>query len=173
MNKLNILLDKLAIVDNNSIAALPIPDFRLHRIGKDDQNRPCLLLSFMKDDKTSLPSIKLKNLTVLFQAKCKIIIEQKSEEWVYTLVQFTNENIELQNYFLHLCSILLSTLGQKPTLSTIEKEVYFLIELLKNLDALPIKSIQGLWGELFIIEQSKNIEIFISNELISQRQTSL
>lgn len=161
MNKLSALFEKLSMVEDSNIVALPIPDFESHRLGKDSQGRPCLLLSFTKGDKANLPSIKLKNLAILFQAKCKITIEQKNEEGFYTLIQFTNENEDLQNYFLQLCSMLLSIVGQNPTLNTIQKEVYFLIELLKNLEEVPIKSVQGLWGELFIIEQAKDIETMI------------
>ena len=100
---------------------------------------------------------------VHFNIRCKIVLDNVVEQDNFTIISLISEEKELQNYFLELMHLLISTLGATPTLSDIQKEIYRFIELFTALKKAPLKSVQGLWAELLVIEQSDNLQTFIQS----------
>ncbi|OQW92374.1 MAG: hypothetical protein BWK78_01900 [Thiotrichaceae bacterium IS1] len=143
--------------------ASPIDGYENHRISKDERGNATLLIASVKNSQEDvLPNIKFRNLSVLFDARCKITQENYVEEGYFTVLTFLGDKIELQTHFLKLCSLLLSSLGNSPKPSDIYKEVYRFVDLFKSLSEPPLKTVQGLWAELFLIEQSKQPMVLIN-----------
>jgi UDP-3-O-[3-hydroxymyristoyl] N-acetylglucosamine deacetylase/3-hydroxyacyl-[acyl-carrier-protein] dehydratase len=69
----------------------------------------------------------------------------------------------LQEYFLKIVFVLLRNLSDKPLLKDLKIEIDKLINLFSKFTKPPLKTIQGLWAELLIIEQSKNPDYLIQS----------
>ena len=163
MQNLIQLFQQISIQPNTSNSifdSLPISEFTNHRISKNEKGKPVLLINVTSSNQyLNLPSIKLENISVHFDAQCKISTNKQITEGIFTIINFTGTNQELQIYFLKLCSLLLQTIGNTPNQTQIYTEVYKLIELFKVAIQPPIKSVQGLWAELLVIEQANNTSI--------------
>lgn len=148
--------------DHTTFYACPLPVFTNHRIGKSIDGKALLFLSAQtKNGYNNFPNIKLQNLSVIFNAYCNIIDEETTKEGIFTIISFLGNSTELQNYFLKLSAQIITTLGNTPSQAQIHSEIYRLIELLKALSHPPLKTVQGLFAELLIIEQANDLPTFI------------
>jgi len=85
----------------------------------------------------------------------------KQSDGIYTIISLKTENIDFQKYFLEVVCILLEQLPENPSNKQLKTEIQKLIELFSRFNCPPRKTIQGLWAELFVIEQSKYPEYLI------------
>jgi hypothetical protein len=69
----------------------------------------------------------------------------------------------LQEYFLKIVFLLVKNLSEKPLLKDLKIEIEKLINLFTKFSKPALKTIQGLWAELLIIEQSKNPEYLVKS----------
>ncbi|MCW5909533.1 MAG: PD-(D/E)XK motif protein [Cyclobacteriaceae bacterium] len=137
-------------------SAIPIPEYSNHRIAKDKYNNPTLLLSTSSQEaETVAANMKLQNVSVLFDIKCKIHQGGNLLEKTFTVVCFIGKDVSLKKYFLKLCSTLLEDLGNSPSQDEIRKEITRFIELFRLATEPQTKTIQGLWAELLLIAESK------------------
>lgn len=142
--------------DNFQFSAVPIPEYSNHRIAKDKHDNPALLLSISKETaRTLIANLKLQNVLVLFDIKCKIQLSGNLIEKTFTVVCFIGKDILLKKYFLKLCSTLVEDLGNTPSHDEVRKEITRFIELFRLVTAPQTKTIQGLWAELLLIAESK------------------
>ena len=81
-------------------------------------------------------------------------LNNKIENGIYTIISLKAESVELQEYFLDVIYSVIQKISEKPKLKEIKIEVDKLINLFSLLTKPPIKTIQGLWAELFLMEQS-------------------
>lgn len=145
--------------DGYQFSATPIKNFETHRIAKDKHNNPTLLVH--TTDKTSgieFNNFKLQNVTVLFNVNCKIRQEEIGNESIleFTTITFVGINSDLKKYFIKLCSTLIVNLGKEPKTQHVFNEVARFIELLSLAVEPSTKTIQGLWAELFVLNESKD-----------------
>ena len=68
----------------------------------------------------------------------------------------------MQNYFLGIAQSLLNSLSKKPTQKEVFETFKNFVEIFRSLTETPTKTIQGLWAELILIEQSKKPETLIN-----------
>ena len=125
-----------------------------HRIGKDISGWPVLLLSTTPD--RGGPQIHLEHLEIQHSARCRITSKGKIEKGIFTVIRCTDANDELANYFFQSIDPVLRALGPSPTWTEISSAITHLVELFRVLAQPPIKSVSGLWAELFVIRKSKN-----------------
>lgn len=163
MNDLHFLFNRLEKTQLKGYNATAIPIYNYHRIGKDNDGNPIIFLNAHSSGNTSFPNIQLKNLSVNFNIRCKISIGSVDEENNFTVISLISEQEELKSYFLELMYLLILTLGKTPTLLDIQREIYRFIDLFTELKKTPLKSVQGLWAELLIIEQSNDLQTFIQS----------
>jgi hypothetical protein len=141
--------------DNFQFSAIPIPSFSNHRIAKDKADNPTLLLSISNQGtRPQIANLKLQNVSVLFDIKCKIEQNGNLIEKIFTVVCFIGKDNSLKKYFLKLCSTLVEDLGNAPTQEEVRKEITRFIELFRLAAEPQTKTIQGLWAELFLIAES-------------------
>lgn len=131
-----------------------------HRIGKDASGWPALLLSTSASQKGV--QVRLEHLEVQHQVRCRITNGASIEEGTYTVIRCIDADDELTRYFLQTINPLLNLLGPDPTSPEISRAISYLTELFRALVQPPIKSIGGLWAELFVIRNSKNPKVLMT-----------
>lgn len=147
----------------NSYSAKGIKGFEKHRIGKNYLDNPSLLIFISEKDKDFLiPNQNLFNLKIAHNLQCEIELENKFTSNNFSVISYTGQDSDVKDLFLSTCEILIKSLGQNPTNSKVKFVVGKFIDLFKSLQEVPRKSLQGLWAELFVIEQSIYPEILIT-----------
>jgi len=143
----------------HSYSAVSIKGFENHRLAKDAQENPCLLISVSQTDGVfKVINQKLYNLLVTHNLACEILVGEKIEKQHFSVISYSGNDDELKSYFLNACEILMNSLGKSPDNEKIKRVVSKFIELFRVLNEPPRKTIQGLWAELFLIQQSSNPE---------------
>jgi len=125
-----------------------------HRVGKDTAGCPVLLLSTTSGH--GGPQIHLEHLEVQHSIRCRVISSKVVEEGIFTVIRCANANEELAGYFFNSIDPVLRVLGPAPTLEEVSRAIAHLIELFRALVQPPIKSVSGLWAELFVIRTGRD-----------------
>lgn len=143
--------------------ATALNDFPFAKIGVNYFGFPVILIS-SKFDQTHLSqkNIKLKYIELTHNLECKVSENGKSKIDNYSVIIFKSNEEILQNYFLGIAQSLLNSLSKKPTQKEVFETFKNFIEIFRSLTEIPTKTIQGLWAELILIEQSKNPETLIN-----------
>lgn len=153
------LYDTLSLPENDNkvFNAIPIPEFPNFRIAIDFEGNAVLLLSVSKRIKDlSLKNFRLKYLQLEQNLECRIYEKDSFNLQTFTVVTFRCSDRNLQEYFLRISETLVSTIGQKPTQQQIIDSLKKFVEVFKTLTDSPTNTINGLWAELFLIENSRN-----------------
>jgi hypothetical protein len=164
MNLIN-LYDTLSLPENDNkvFNAIPIPEFPNFRIAMDFEGNAVLLLSVSKRIKDlSLKNFRLKYLQLEQNLECRIYENDSFKLQTFTVVTFRCSDRNLQEYFLKISETLVSTIGQKPTQQQVIESLKKFVEVFKTLTDSPTNTINGLWAELFLIENSSNPKSIIN-----------
>lgn len=139
----------------NSFSAKAIKGFENHRVAKNFNDNPSLLILISECDQDFfVPNQNLFNLKVTHNVKCEIETDKKISHNNFSVISYIGQNYDVKDIFLKTCQVLVKSLGQTPSNKKIKQTVDKFIELFKAIKEPPRKSIQGLWCELFLIEQS-------------------
>lgn len=159
MVNLKKIYDKLPLPQkpsSNSFSAKAIKGFENHRIAKNFNDNPSLLIFISESNQDFfVANQNLFNIKVTHNVKCEIEKDKKVSQNNFSVVSYIGQNDDVKDVFLRTCQILIKSLGQNPSNNRIKQTVDKFIELFKAIKEPPRKSIQGLWSELFLIEQSK------------------
>ena len=132
--------------------AYPIPNYKKHRIARDQDGAPCLLISCNATDGIQHAPIHLEHLGINHNEYCQIVRPDRSQETGYfTVIRCINADRLLQRYFLRVAGSLIVALGANPSSRAITESIGYLIKLFRAAIASPRKTVQGLWAELFLI----------------------
>jgi hypothetical protein len=108
----------------------------------------------VSDNRKGSP-IKLEHLEVQHAVRCRVTNQNnETEEGTYTVIRCLEADEELSHYFLHTVDPLLRLIGSSPTPLDISRSIEHLVELFRALTQAPIKSVSGLWAELFVIRNA-------------------
>jgi len=129
-----------------------------HRLGKDSQGSPVLLITARPElEHHRPPPIELEHLVVQHRVQCRLWhAAVRSEEAVFTIVACRQADQALRDYFLRVLDGVVPLLGPSPTEDLVREVVDALAELFRSLMIPARKSVQGLWAELFLIVESRN-----------------
>jgi hypothetical protein len=151
--------------DNDFITVSAVPFSNHHKIGISKEG---FLLFFIRcDSDMKSININLELISVLFSQKCNIKEENESFKDLLSIVILKTQNEDLQKYFTDFFTIILQKIEPIPTELTLYKEVQKVIDLFSHISNPPLKSLQGLWSELLIIEKSNDPEYLIQSWHIS------
>lgn len=136
---------------------LPFSEF--HKIGVSHSDEP---MFFVKcSEKGNSIDINLDLISIMFDRSCKIYEDDNLSENTYTVIKLGSDNWDIQQYFINVMCLVLQQLPGMPSSKSLHKEIDKVIDLFKSLATAPKKTIQGLWAELLIIEQSHNPDLLI------------
>ena len=159
------LFDKLVLPDGDEkiLNALPILDYPNFRIAIDYDGNPVLLLSVINKVKSSaIKNFKLKHLQLQQNVECKISEDGNECFKTFTVITFTNSERNLQEYFLRISETLIRTLEVNPTQQQVIDSLNKFIEVFRSLSNIPTNTVQGLWSELFLIDNSRNPKVLLN-----------
>lgn len=147
-------------VVNGYYAATALPFNKQYKIGISDDNYP---MFFVPSTSTTFSvDINMEMINVYFGRVCKIY-DKRNSEGIYTIITLKTGDCDIQKYFIDIVCILLEQLPSNYSDATLSQEIQKLVNLFSQLLQPPQKTIQGLWAELLIIEQSKNPEYLINS----------
>ena len=148
--------------NDDTIFVDKIPGVSNHKIGVSKNGQPMFFISTKEKNKTKLP-LDLKLIQVEFNKHCELIYKSnKKETGTYTIIKLKSESKEITKYFISNVLHIIKNLGSEPSFDQIKNELNKLASLFQVLLKKPKKTIQGLWAELLIIEQSKDPSYLIN-----------
>lgn len=153
------LYDSLSLPENDGkvFNAIPIPEYPNFRVAIDFEGNAVLLLSVSKRIKDlSLKNFRLKYLQLEQNLECKIYENDSFKLQTFTVITFRCSDRNLQEYFLRISESLVKTVGQNPTQQQVIDSLKKFVEVFKTLTDSPTNTVNGLWAELFLIENSTN-----------------
>ena len=127
-----------------------------HRLGKDTDGRPVLLVATASGGARSRPApIELEHVRVQHDVRCLLWHSPAwSEEATFTLIHCQAGDRTLRDYFLGVVEGVLPLLGSSPSEGRVHEVIDALAELFRSLMMPARKSVQGLWAELFLIAEA-------------------
>ncbi|MEI6045136.1 MAG: PD-(D/E)XK motif protein [Chloroflexota bacterium] len=149
-----------------TFAATPIPGYEQHRLAKDEQGNPTLLLAVSNSSRSRSRSIplSLEHLMVYHNQSCQITNPNGTAEiGQFTVITCKGSSQLLHTYFLNVISPIIEILGTSFSQNDIDQAIENLIELFSALIRPPHKAIQGLWAELYVIARSKDPTILVKS----------
>lgn len=153
------LYDSLSLPENDRkvFNAIPIPEYPSFRVAINFEGNAVLLLSVSKRIKDlSLKNFRLKYLQLEQNLECKIYENASFKFQTFTVITFRCNDRNLQEYFLRISESLVKTVGQNPTQQQVIDSLKKFVEVFKTLTDSPTNTVNGLWAELFLIENSTN-----------------
>ena len=132
------------------------------RLAIDSNKNPVLLIpeESFKETLISGSNYKLNYLEIQFNQLCRIndLSNPNDESEIkFSTIKLTEGNFRMIDYFLRALEGLVIQLNKDFTSASLKKEIEILIELFSKQKAVDFKIVVGLWGELFFINQSSNI----------------
>jgi len=159
--KIFVDLQRKETINKDSFSAASLPFTQNHKVGISPEGYPMFFIEC--NNATHSLDINLEFISVLFNRVCRLSECNKQFDSVYTIISLKTENIDFQQYFLEIVCIVLEQLPQSPSHKQLKTEIQKLIDLFSHFNHPPCKTIQGLWAELFIIEQAKYPEYLIQS----------
>jgi hypothetical protein len=127
-----------------------IPSAPKHYIGRNAAGQPCILLG-SASDRMQAP-VRLAAIEARFGVACRISpAGGQPREEVLTVVTCTAPELQVQDYFLHICETIVRIVGPAPTQGRVVEVVQRLIDLFQRLTRPSSRSVLGLIGELYVI----------------------
>ncbi len=155
-------LKKTSVSKTDSFNIAPLPSIKNHKIGISQNEYPMFFIKCGDSENVKSIDCNLEFISVQFNRSCQLQINKKKvEKGVYTIISLKTDSIDLQEYFLDVVYLVIKKLPQSPNLKELKVEVEKLINLFSKFSQPPIKTIQGLWAELIVIEQSNNPDYLI------------
>jgi|SRR5882724_6891743 len=143
--------------EGNALCAIRIPSTSFSRIAKDSEGQPALLFALSSSfQKLSIRSYRLKYLELLHNVSCNIKEHESIDSGIFTLLRFKSKIPQLQEYFLSYVESLVQIIESNPTEQQLMESIAMVVEIFSLLTDAPVKSIQGLWAELAVIDMSKD-----------------
>lgn len=109
-----------------------------------------------------IPTVELVHVRATFGLACELSIDGKTQRGVYSAIECRNAARPLQHYFLATCSAVLSLLPATPSPQDVGLAINQLVELFASIDEAPKKTVEGLWGELALIECSRDTAALVT-----------
>lgn len=132
-----------------------MPKIKNHKIGLSKDGFPLFFIKSSNENNDKTLDYTLEFITVHFSQKCQLLFNnQKKEEGIYTLIALKTESVDLTEYFLNILYFVLLKLPEVVEYRQLKLEVEKLVSLFNKSSKHATKTIQGLWAELLVIEQS-------------------
>lgn len=152
-------LRESASISNDGYNVNSLPNLEQHKIGISSEGYPVF---FVHCGGTGGGiNINLELISILFNQSCILTQSNKTYSGNYTIISLKTDDVDMQKYFLDTVFIVIKNLPSIVSISHLKKELEKLVLLFSCFTKPPIKTIQGLWAELLVIEQSNDPEYMI------------
>jgi hypothetical protein len=139
-----------------------LPKIKNHKIGLSKDELPLFFIKCEEVSSEKVLDYNLESISIHFNKKCQLKDKDKKvTEGNYTIIALKTDSVHLQEYFLNIIYFVILKLPEISKLKELKIEVENLIILFTKFTKLPTKTIQGLWAELLVIEQSSNPEYLV------------
>ncbi|MEM6410923.1 MAG: PD-(D/E)XK motif protein [Pseudomonadota bacterium] len=143
--------------------------FQNYYVGKDGGGKACLLIRMMESPGRSPPPIRLESIDAQFELLCQVTDGTgETSEGKFTVVRCRSTERETIWYFFSVCQIIARHLGDEPSRNDLAQAVQKLASIFQNIGKPPVKSLNGLFGELFFISRSRRPTSAIRNWRIDE-----
>lgn len=142
--------------EDGSFIVEDIPFLPHHKIGRSKDSFP---IFFIKSDVAGghILNKSFEIISIKFNKECNLYGKKElTERGFFNIITLKSNNIDIQEYFIDIMCILLKKMPTFPSLEDIRNEFNTLVDLFRSFTKPSIKTIQGIWAELLIIEQSNN-----------------
>ena len=142
--------------NSESFSALAIEESLPHKIGKDAENRPAILILPSDPEKgdTYYP-IVLEHISIRYNVHCQVTdAGQPSRRGRFIVIRCESREEDLIEYFLRTMEVHIHSIGSSPSCNQVADMVQNLIELFRALSQPSKHSVQGLWAELLVIAEA-------------------
>ena len=147
---------KYSSINNTGIETASIPEIKYHKIGISEEGFPIFFIK-CKDENKKTTLINLKIISISLNVKCELFNNGTFvEDGIYTQVILKSESWELQKYFIEIFSTIILGFEEIEVGENVKLEINKIINLFSKLSNEPENSIQGLWAELLLIDNSTN-----------------
>lgn len=139
-------------------SAVPIPGYGQHRIGKDPEGAPSLLVAVVEGAEPGGPApIVLEHLTVQHDVDCRVTqLDGSVLDGTFTVVRCAGRDRALHEYFLRVAASVVAFIGEEPSRADVGTAIERLVELFRSMDTIPRKSLQGLWAEVLLMARLRD-----------------
>jgi hypothetical protein len=135
-----------------NVSTRELKGFGGHRIGKDSSGAPVLLLHVSEIGGKNPPNILLENISVLHDVPCRVWSgDQIQSDDRFTVIRCQGGTAQIRGYFLQVFEPVLNVVGANPTQFLVSEVIDQLVEMFRAISLPSRGSVQGLWGELFVI----------------------
>lgn len=138
-----------------------LPKIKYHKIGISELQHPMFFIRTAEKDNFNLIDCNLEYISVQYNKKCQLNQGAESIDDYYTIISLKTNSLGLQKYFIEIIDILIKGLPEIPTLHELRIEIDKIINLFTKFSIPPKKSIQGLWAELLLINQSNDVDYMV------------
>lgn len=143
-----------------SYKVISIPELQ-HKLGKSDEGYPKFFIC-VNESTSQVKNIVRELLTVEYNQMCRVESEEGQIENTYAIITLRSPEWTLQSSFLDIVLLMLNNMQSLPSRKELAVEVENLITIFSAMENPPVKKMQGLWGELLVIEQSKYPEVLVN-----------
>lgn len=126
------------------------------QIGKSGRGEPSLLIGVQTAPPRDRPApIVLEHVRVQHDVDCLVQRPDGTEQTErFTVILCTDSDRMMQEYFLRSVSAVVLALDHVPSRADVVQAINTLVELFRSMNQPPRRSVQGLWGELFVLAQA-------------------
>lgn len=148
--------------DSETYRVIPVWDGSRHRLGCSEEGYPIFFVECSENKPTT--DVHLELIDVQFNRRCKLddSEERKTESHIYCLVELKSHKKDFTKYFLDVFTLVLAKLPDYPSTAQLRDEVSKLIRLFMGAATYSASTLQGLWAEMLVIEQSNDPDYLIS-----------
>lgn len=140
----------------NVFNSFSLKEFTFIKIAVNYLGYPIVLIKCNVNNHAIRRNISLKYIELTYNNTCKISEIDTIIDSGFIVITFKTIENTLVLYFFRIIEILINTLSLTNLENQIDTSLKHFVELFRALDSPPLNTIQGLWSELFIIENAKN-----------------
>ena len=157
-------LETPATGKENVFNATSLPSFSFAKIAINNEGHPVVLISSVPDGTHLLQrNIRLTYIELSHNVVCSVSENSNSQLNSFSVIVFKSTEQHLQSYFLDIAELLLTKLTARTKQKELLNAFNSFVEIFRALSQPPTKTVQGLWSELFVIENSQNPTVLINH----------
>lgn len=142
--------------DAQRFSVVAVPGLPGYWVGRASQNVPVLLITDDRIGPAVESTIETNNVRVLFAARCELAVGALVTSGRFTVLECRSSDPPVHTLFLEVLSTLVTWLGGSRNATDVRKIVEALVDLFRATDEPGRKTLQGLWGELFLMRQARS-----------------